>query len=94
MRSRLISRLRRDGRHTWQLVQRSVSDFIDHNGPQAAASVSYFGLFSLFPLAILTVAVYGLLVGDEDARQRVIEFVLNTVPLEKIQGSRDIRQAL
>ncbi len=61
---------------------------------QAAASISYFGLFSLFPLAILTVAVYGLFIGGEEARERVIEFVLDRVPLEKIQGSRGIRDAL
>lgn len=95
MPSRLISpRLQRSGRHAWQLVQRSVSGFIEHDGPQAAAAVSYFGLFSLFPLAILTVALYGLLIGGEEARERVIDFVLNNVPLEKIQGSREIRRAL
>lgn len=94
MRNRLIPRLRREGRHARQLVQRSVSEFLEDSGPQAAASISYFGLFSLFPLAILTVAVYGLFLGDDEARERVIEFVLNRVPLEKIQGSRDIRNAL
>ena len=94
MRKRLIPRLRREGRHARQLVERSVSGFIEHDGMQAAASISYFGLFSLFPLAILTVAVYGLLIGGEEARERVIELVLDRVPLQKSQGSQDIREAL
>lgn len=94
MRRRLAARLRRDARHTRQLLQRSVSEFLEDNGLQTAASVSYFGLFSLFPLAILTVTVYGLFLGDAEARERVVGFVLDLVPLDRVEGSRDLREAL
>lgn len=94
MPKRPVDRLREGGRHARQLVQRSASEFFEHGGPQAAASVSYFALFSLFPLAIVTVAVYGLFLGGEEARQRVVEFVLDRVPLDRVEGSRGLRQAL
>lgn len=71
-----------------------MAECFEDGGPQAAASVSYFALFSLFPLAIVTVAVYGLFLGGEEARQRVVEFVLDRVPLDRVEGSRDLRQAL
>ncbi len=91
---RLAAGLRRGGRHARQLGERSVAEFFADDGPQAAAAVSYFAIFSLFPLAIITVAVYGLFLGGEEARQQVINFVLDRVPLDEVQGSRDLRRAL
>ncbi len=94
MPKRPVDRLREGGRHARQLIQRSVAEFFEDSGPQAAASVSYFALFSLFPLAIVTVAVYGLFLGGEEAREQVVEFVLDRVPLDRVEGSRSLRQAL
>lgn len=94
MHGRLAARLGRGGRHAWQLGRRSVAEFFADGGPQAAAAVSYFAMFSLFPLTIITVAVYGFFLGGEEARQQVIDFVLDRVPLDEVQGSRDIRRAL
>ena len=31
---------------------RAVNDFLGKNGPQLAAAISYYALFSLFPLAL------------------------------------------
>lgn len=94
MQERLAAGLRRGGRHARQLGERSVADFFADDGPQAAAAVSYFTIFSLFPLAIITVAVYGFFLGGEEARQQVIDFVLDRVPLQEAQGARDLRRAL
>lgn len=94
MQGRFAARLRRGARHARQLGERSVAEFFADDGPQAAAAVSYFTLFSLFPLAIITVAVYGLFFGGEEARQQVIDFVLDRVPLDEARGSRDLRRAL
>lgn len=94
MQGRFAARLRREGRHARQLGERSVAEFFADDGPQAAAAVSYFAMFSLFPLAIITVAVYGLFLGGEEAREQVIDFVLDRVPLDEAQGSRGLRSAL
>ena len=94
MQGRLTARLRRGGRHSRQLGERSIAEFFTDDGPQAAAAVSYFAIFSLFPLAIITVAVYGLFLGGEEAREQVIDFVLDRVALDEVQGSRDLRRAL
>lgn len=92
--SRLVARLRRGARHARQLAQRSATEFLEDGGTQLAASVSYFTLLALFPLAILTVAVFGLFLGGEEARERVIEVVLERVPLREEQGRRDLRDSL
>lgn len=75
-------------------MQRSVAEFFEDGAPQAAAGVSYYGMFSLFPLAILVVAVFEVFLGGEEAREQVIEFVLDRVPLTEEQGADDLREAL
>lgn len=73
---------------------RAVQAFFRDNGPQYAAALSYYGLFSLFPLAILTVTVFGLIVDDEAARTQVIDFVLENVPLREDAGRSDLETVL
>jgi membrane protein len=76
------------------LVQRSVAEFFDDGCPQRAAAISYYALFSLFPLAIVLVAVFGLVVNDEHARGRVIEFLLDELPLQQDEGKRKLETLL
>jgi uncharacterized BrkB/YihY/UPF0761 family membrane protein len=49
--------------------------------PPARCGISYYALFALFPLAILTVAVFGLIVDDDRSRARVIDAILDRLPL-------------
>lgn len=73
---------------------RAVQAFFADNGPQYAAALSYYGLFSLFPLAILTVTAFGLIVDDQAARTQVIDFVLDNVPLREDAGRQDLETVL
>ena len=51
-------------------------------------------LVSLFPLAILLVAVFGLIADDDAARRRVIDLVLDNVPLREDRGRADLEELL
>jgi len=42
------------------LVVRSIAEFADDNCTQMAAAISYYVLFSLFPLLIFLVGVLGI----------------------------------
>lgn len=86
--------LRRLGRHAFQLTKRAVEKFFEDGCPQRAAAISYYALFSLFPLAILAVAGLGLVVDDAAARERVIQTVLDQLPLQEGQGRREIDSLL
>ena len=84
----------RAGRLTMALLGQAVSEFFEDGCPQRAAAISYYSLLSLFPLSILVVAIFGVVVDDSAARQRVIEFVLDNVPLREDRGRADLEELL
>ena len=64
----------------WLLAKRSVSEFLDDHCAQLAASMSYYVFFSLFPLAILTVSIVGVLLTDDALRERVTDALFDLLP--------------
>jgi membrane protein len=77
-----------------RLASRTVSEFLDDGCPQRAAAISYYTLLSLFPLAIIAVAGFGVIVDDASARRGVIDFVLERIPLRPDRGERDLEELL
>lgn len=77
-----------------RLTTRTISEFFADGCPQRAAAISYYGLFSLFPLVILLVAIFGLVVDSDEARRRVVDFVLRELPLQPEEGQRRIEELL
>jgi membrane protein len=86
--------MRTDVAHVVQLAQRSVSEYFADRSPQVAAAISYYALFSIFPLALVTIAVFGLVLGDGTARNDVVDFIVRQLPVTETQGRRDIEEAL
>ncbi len=72
------------------LAKRSVAEFADDHCPQLAASLSYYVLFSLFPLAILAVSVIGLLLTDDSLRAQVVDNLLELIPLQEGAGREEL----
>jgi membrane protein len=87
-------RLRRAGRRISQLADRSVTDFFRDGCSQRAAAISFYALFSLFPLAMLAATVMGLIVSDAEARNRVVDFVLDNLPLSESRARHDLEVLL
>ena len=81
-------------RRAARLAERSLDEFFSDGCPQRAAAVSYYALFAIFPLAILTVAVFGLFVSGAHARHQVIHFLLGVLPLRRGKGRSDLQQLL
>ena len=73
---------------------RSIREFFDDGCLQRAAAISYYTLLSLFPLAIVLVAAFGLVFDDEAARRRIIEVMLDNLPLREDGGRGDLEQLL
>jgi membrane protein len=90
----MSERLRRAGRRITQLADRSVTDFFRDGCSQRAAAISFYALFSLFPLAMLAATVMGLLVSDAEARDRVVNFVLDNLPLSESRARNDLEVLL
>src|SRR4051794_17847687 len=81
-------------RHLAQLFQHGIAEFFHDGMQQRAAAISFYALFSVFPLAILCVAVLGLVANDHDVRQQVVGFLLDNLPLSEDQGRRQLEKLL
>src|SRR3954451_6792119 len=81
-------------RRVAQLLEHGVTQFFTHGDTQRAAAISFYALFAVFPLAILSVAVLGIVANDTQARVQVVDFLLNNLPLTEDQGRRQLENLL
>jgi membrane protein len=67
------------------LVRGAVQEFSDDECPARAAAISYYALFSLFPLVVLLIAIGSFLVEAGEAREQVLDLLYQYFP-----GSGDL----
>jgi membrane protein len=76
-------------------LPRAVEDMFTDRCTQYAAAIAYRVLFSLFPLAIALVSVFGLVLQDDELRQQVINEVTDLLPVSQSgQGKGNIQQSI
>ena len=66
----------------WLLIRRTVQEYGDDNCSHMAAAISYYVLFSIIPLAIFTVSIFGLVVRDADLQQDVADEIVDFLNVE------------
>jgi membrane protein len=76
------------------LLQRAAGEYLRDDCAQLAAAISYYALFSLFPLLIFVVAVAGLLIQDQGVRDDIIDEVLKNIPLNEGEGRDTVAEAV
>jgi membrane protein len=76
------------------LLRRSVQEFLDDDCTQMAAAISYYVLFSLFPLLIFVVGVLGLVLQSSRLQENLINAVLDFIPLTQSEGRDQVSQAV
>jgi membrane protein len=74
-------------------VSAAGSRYFRSGCPQHAAGIAYRVLFSLAPLAIVLVSIFGLVLQDDDVRDEVVDRVIGALPLDA-SGSMDIQNAI
>jgi membrane protein len=89
-RARLAEVLQRAG----TVLEETVRRYFDDRGPQLAAAIAYYGLFAVFPLTILLVALFGLFAGGSEIRDEVVDVVVDNVPLREEGGRRELESIL
>lgn len=81
----------------WQGVSRAlpsaIEDLFRDRCPQYAASISFHVLFSLFPLTIVLVSVFGLVLQDDELRQSVIDELLGVLPVSE-KGQANVQSSI
>jgi membrane protein len=65
------------------LVREAGERFGSARGPQAAAAMAYYAVFSLFPLMLVLVSILGFLMSDEEALRQAVDFVGLAVPVSR-----------
>ena len=92
--------LRRLARWPLEIVQkiarslpRAVEDLYADRCPQYAAAIAYRVLFSLFPLTIFLVAIFGLVLQDATIKHRVEDELLDVLPLSA-SGREDLLHSI
>ena len=62
------------------LIFRTFRNFARDEGPHMAAGVAYYSVFSLFPLALATIAITEFIVTSRDLQAEVITFLDRQLP--------------
>ncbi len=74
-------------------LPRAIEDLFQDRCPQYAASIAYRVLFSLFPLTIFLVSIFGLVLQDDEIRQRVIDELIDFLPVSP-EGQGNIQRSI
>ena len=75
------------------VIPTAVDGYFAHRLPQHAAGIAYRVLFSLAPLAIVLVSVFGLVLQNDAMRQDVIDSIVGWLPVSD-EGSAEIERAI
>lgn len=76
------------------LARRAVQEFADDRCTQIAASISYYVFFSVFPLSIFLVTIFGQVLRNDDVKDRVIDAMMEVVPLTSGEGRAQLEEVL
>ena len=80
---------------SWRLaarvLRRATMNFAEDRCTHMAAAISYFALFALFPITLLAVSVFGIVLRDEETQARVLEAIVDALPVEETSIEDSLR---
>lgn len=75
-------------------LKRALSDFNSDHCSQMAAGISYYVLFSIFPLAIFLAGISGLILRNEALRAELLDGIVQAFPLSEGEARADIENSI
>jgi membrane protein len=81
-------------KHIWILGKHTFLGYRDDHGTRLAAAISYYALFSLIPLIIFVVSVFGFVLRNNAVQKDVIDQILSFLPLSETSGRSSVETAL
>jgi membrane protein len=76
----------------WQVLKTTVTQWIEDQPFQLAASLSYYTLFSLAPLLVIAIAIAGFAFGEEAAQNRIVETLQDLVGTDSARAIQEMIQ--
>jgi membrane protein len=86
--SHLKQEIRKKG--VWLLLKTTATQWLNDKCPQLGAALAYFTVFSLAPLVLILLAVFGLFFGNEHARDKILEQLQYLIDPSGIKVIQDI----
>jgi membrane protein len=81
--------------HPWRIVKRAGLAFYDDQGTHHAAALTYYGLMSLFPAALLALSLLGLLGQYPRTYLAIVHYLRDVVPAATLNAvDSSLRSAL
>jgi membrane protein len=80
-------------RRLWRTGREAAAAYSLNLCPQLASAIAYRVLFSLFPLAIFLVSIFGLLIQDDERRDRIVTWIVDNLLLSP-EGSVRLDEAV
>src|SRR5690606_20441571 len=68
--------------------------YAEHGCSLLAAGISYYVLFSIFPLLIFSVGIIGVFLQNEGLQEDLVDAVMSTIPLTQDEGRDDVTAAI
>ena len=76
-----------------RVIPDAVERFFADECPQQAAGIAYRVLFSIAPLAIVLVSIFGLVLQDDSLRRDVVNTIVDALPVSAA-GRHDVEDAI
>src|SRR3954447_23844555 len=76
-----------------RVLAHSADRYFADGCPQHAAGIAYRVLFSIVPLAIVVVAVLGVLLGNRDVHDAVVDIIVKALP-PSVASREDVADAI
>jgi membrane protein len=83
----------RFARRLSRVIPDAVQHFFSDQTSQHAAGISYRVLFSIAPLAIVLVSIFGLVLQDDNVRRDVVNSIVDALPVSAA-GRNDVEDAI
>jgi len=90
----LIERFNRITGGSIDIIQRTAHRIAEERAAEAAASMAYYGFFSLFPLLLVTVVVVSTVLENILSQEQVLEVLLQAIPFSSNLIEENIQQVL
>lgn len=79
-------------RFAFRVLGRAAANFLDDRGTQMAAAISYYALFSLFPLTLLAFSVFGIVIRDPALQERALNAIIDFLPIRGSSVADSLRR--
>ncbi len=83
------------GKHrTIFIIRQAAKRFSEERGTEAAASLAYYAVFSLFPLLLVLIVIGSKVIESQAAQEQILNWVARVIPFAGSFIEENIRQVL